>query len=964
MNDCTPDRPLPLSTEPHVLIWPDAQPVGWPPVDPTSSDDAPDLPCLPLRRALALSHDGDKPHVCAAVLVTPDTPDPYEKTHPRLNKGAEAVLKADHDENPDDPRTRVEARTLFIDFDLHDAQGDKRPWKTGEAATFLAAVHDEAQDEDHPLHGAYLYSTPHGWRAAFALSRSVPPHLYLGFARTFLRALQNEGLEPDPACHPTIGRGYALPRPDAARAYDPAVWGPDAPLHALQAISLDPTPFITRAARSGDHSASYTPLDPAVAGILASLPRPEPSPPSPSRLALPLRQALSRGFTIAGLGDQWRALLHGRPAFGARERNDLSFRFAALAVETLADHFHVEPDTYAPLDDSATLTALATSGYAALEPSITAACSAGISGTPIEQARAELWRMIIKQAAKEPGRERPERPTRAAPNADALARALATARNAPASTPDTPAPSFEAPLPSNASPPEGSRTPPSQPSAPEGSPLLVVHGSTYFVRDARSSSDDSREGDDAPLRFFGPTKNANAATVRLARGTSSLSEPAWVRGRADAQGRGAPRSWRNIEVDYGYVVDVVVTDHGSDAASLSPWPPQPGKRSTLVLPGLSIFPHEAHHDPEIEEWLDALAGDDVLGLRAWLGSAHLLGEPTAAVYLQGDPSVGKGLFINALRTLWADLQDAGPAVVRFGEVMGRFNAGLEQSPIVLLNEHIKHPGQPPKDEAVTARFRDFVGNFEHRVEAKNQSLREVRGCPRLVITANDERALPLGGVESEQALSAIIERLRHFDVDPEAAEVIKRAGGVRGVERWVEGRAFARHVAHLRNLWSEGEFDNVPGVKGHRYLVSGVRRPYHERLVLQGRRLDTLEAVALALTAGRKAAAMAGVRAEGGGVIVDPGALAERWTALTGNFKPRRADIARALASLQGSTEVRRNKKRMRLIPGTWVRKAARLTSVGTEETVMQALLAPTTEDDYAPALTAARNKQKTARKG
>ena len=43
---------------------------------------------------------------------------------------------------------------------------------------------------------------------------------------------------------------------------------------------------------------------------------------------------------------------------------------------------------------------------------------------------------------------------------------------------------------------------------------------------------------------------------------------------------------------------------------------------------------------------------------------------------------------------------------------------------------------------------------------------------------------------------------------------------------------------------------------------------------------------------------------------------------------------------------MRRNKRRMRLVPASWVRKAARVASVGTDETIMRALLAPLAPDD------------------
>ena len=929
------------TAEPHVLVWPAAQVAGWPPVDPTSATEAPDLPCTPLRLALAQTWPGLKPHASAAVLHTPGA-EPYAP-HPRLNKGAETLLAADAREHPNDPPTVVEARAIFIDVDLHTPKGAKRKWLPNEAQQTLDALAAEAHDDaDHILHGAYLYSTPHGWRAVYALARPVPPHLYLPFARAFLRTLASEGIDADPACHPTIGRGYALPLPTAHRAHSPA-WAPHSPPHAFSALFLDPTPYVRAGARSGPHSAPHRPLNPALAGTLASLTRPNP-PPAPLGALPPTeeRKALSRAFTLAGLRPQWRALLFGKPAYRAHDRNTATFRFAALAVEALADHEHARGK---PLDTPEPLKHIATLAYQTIEPSLAAAFHAGVSSTPLEQARAELWRMVVKQTAREPARERAAPPPQdvVAPEARL---ALARARQSP----PTSVPSYATPDTAPQAPPPTLKAPAEapHPSAPHDAPLLVVHGSVFFVRDARPTADDDRGGDDAPLRFYGGTRNANAATIRLQQGTGALSEPAVIRGQAANGGRGAPRAWRQIEVDYGFVVDDVVTDHGRTHAELIPWPAPPGTRPTLALPGVRLAPVQAQHDPDIERWLDAIAGyDDTEALRAWLATAHLLHMPTAALYLQGDPRVGKGLFVNALRTLWAAPGEPGPAPVRFGEAMSRFNAGLERSPIVLLNEHIKHSsGRPPKDEEVTARFRDFIGNLEHRVEAKNQPLREVRGCPRLVITANDNRALPLGGMESEQALSAITERLRHFDVHPNAAAVVAELGGHAGVKAWVEGRAFARHVAHLRQEYAAGAYNHVEGVGGTRYLVEGVRKSYHERLVLQGTRLDVLEAVALALVSGRVGAAQAGVHAEHGGVVVDPGALADRWNALTGNFKPKRALVTRALNSLQGSTEVRRNKRRMRLVPASWVRKAARVASVGTDETIMRALLAPLAPDD------------------
>lgn len=929
-------------------VWPDAFVQGWP-----DHDDAPDLPVLPLTEAIAKAIDGrlqgNKPHASAAVAVV----EGFAQPGPRLNQGAPPEFRrlVKEGEIPHEEQPIIECWAFFVDFDLHDKDEEgnalpKRPWREGEAEDLLGAVRAAAVP-GHPLHGAHLYSTKHGWRAVVELSRSVPPELYLGAARAFNEAVSvalsalppRTGLEPDAACHPTFNRGYALPLPGAV--YLPG------------SGASDPTPYVQQASRSVFRFRRRTSFD---------ADRPEPDRPlrerarlgggsrGPSSGDLLLLRYLSERWVQQGWASSWQQVSRGHIAWEAGEGNATMYKFAAFTAEALCDlvlasaqnPFGGEPGELC--ED--TLAVVAQETYLLVEPSLRAAVEEGVNTTPLEDSRTELWRMVTRCVEREPSRERrytydteTERRYREAQERARARMARLLARKAQPATQGAEAP------PQQGTPPSSPPTPSSGvigllPPAPEDAPHLVDHNGTYFVRDARRTPEDPRCGDEAPLRFFAPTSSGNAATLLLERGTADLSEPTYVRSSPSG---GALRKWRDISVDpKTAVVSEVVVDYRINHAEVSA--DVPGVKRRLSLPGAPLTPVEPKYDPEIEEWLDALAGDDPLGLRAWLALVHRMDKPLCAAYFRGPGSAGKGLFLSLLQTLWAPPRGDGPGIMPFGEVLGQFNAQLEQSPIVYINEAIKLPsGLRLRPTEISARFRDFVGETKHRVEAKNQTQRMVYGCPRMVITANDDNALPLDGGESGHSIEATIMRIRYFPVSDDAVRLLKARGGFEGCKPWLEGRGFARHVAWLRQQAELGAFDDVPGVNHDRFLVAGVPRGYHERMVLSGLRLDMLEAIALALLSGPRKAAENGVWPREDGVAVAHTLLSKGWTNITSNHKPKSQTLRVTLEALEGSKAVRHRHNgtsyRCWLIPKALIRRGARAASVGSDEALEKAMM-------------------------
>ncbi len=339
-------------------------------------------------------------------------------------------------------------------------------------------------------------------------------------------------------------------------------------------------------------------------------------------------------------------------------------------------------------------------------------------------------------------------------------------------------------------------------------------------------------------------------------------------------------------------------DHVELYYPTDPEPPAwvPARRTVRVrtLPPSRATPEES---PAVAEWLDALLSDapaHVAGrVLDWLATAHRLDRPTAAIYLQGPPGLGKGLFAAGVAGLW------GASPVAFSEATRNFNDGLLRSPVVLLDEGAL------VDRQVSSAFRSLVGQSAHRIEAKNKPVVTLRGCPRIVIAANNPLALDLRGQHEAEDHAAVAQRILHVEVSPRAAELLRDLGGMEGTAEWVVRRdgspgALPRHLAWLAAT------REVPA--GGRFLVEGVPTVYHLRL-LTGDPLYAGALIAIAAALGPTPPTEPGgpgifTRPGEGIAWVNPLRLHRRWQALVAEDVPRPTvqRVAGALAALARSS--------------------------------------------------------------
>lgn len=515
--------------------------------------------------------------------------------------------------------------------------------------------------------------------------------------------------------------------------------------------------------------------------------------------------------------------------------------------------------------------------YAIFHGPTVKAVEAGTSRTPLSEALGDLWDQCCRRAAHEAARKEAEHAAKAEAERK---RALLIAS-------------------SHVEGPEGGMLPP-----------LLFHDSTYYVLDAREIDGDGPPGSGLGLRYFPPTKNTQALRALLTKGCGDLDLHLFNE-------KGGFRQLPGLLAQYGYQIDRVILSLSARTPSI--------EGTTLRLPA-APRPHvePVQHD-DVDAWLRLLGGDDAEGLLDWLATCSILERPTSALYLQGAGGTGKGMLAGALGAMW------GAAPVSLSEATARFNSSIAHCPVVFLDEKIV-PATAAQAEGLSASFRSLVAETTRRVEAKGRPTASLEGAVRVIIAANNADALPLTGAHTSEDIEAVAQRIRHFHVDPRAADLL----GWERTAEWVRTRErkpgkIAQHVEYLHHTRSVDV--------GGRFLVPGVRRDYHEALALTSHRLDALAAVALAVAKGSQAASKAGVLMRdpesGAGprrLLVNVGELRRQWSTLTGDHRvPGQGTITGALSALDGVKKTRWRGLRYYVVPHRHLLRAATKLQISTE---------------------------------
>ena len=301
------------------------------------------------------------------------------------------------------------------------------------------------------------------------------------------------------------------------------------------------------------------------------------------------------------------------------------------------------------------------------------------------------------------------------------------------------------------------------------------------------------------------------------------------------------------------------------------------------------------YNPHVAEWLRLLAGRHHEKLLDWLATATQLSDPTAAIYLQGPPSIGKGLLANGIASLWP-----GSDATSFGDATGKFNGALCRNPLVYVDEISQ---TFDGGDGFSGSFRSLISESSRQLRRKNLPSGTLRGCPRLIIAANNSDALRLRESLTKADLEAIALRILHIQADDQAARYLEKLGGRTFTKFWVNTAdggpgVVAAHIAHLA-----ATREVQPG---SRFLVEGVISDWHRGLMgCSGVQGDVLAALAK-YRKDLHRREVVGIEFDDRGCWVNGPALRGQWELLLRRPPPDENTLARALRVLSNEKTYRR----------------------------------------------------------
>jgi len=428
-------------------------------------------------------------------------------------------------------------------------------------------------------------------------------------------------------------------------------------------------------------------------------------------------------------------------------------------------------------------------------------------------------------------------------------------------------------------------------------PPILYHGSAYYVLHA-----DAPEGP-----TYRPPVHAPAVCEALERwGDPSLQS---------RTSKNKPRQLAEYLADYGRQVVHVIAEMGRKISVF-----QADVNGGTLLEGvcipLDVAPVE---HPEVDEWLRRLGGEEADRLLDWVATVHRTDRPTCALYLQGTKGSGKNLLASGLAAIW------GTGPTDYEDAVGSFNDALARSPLVFADESMASINA----KNLSAAFRKLVGSSELRLARKFQPVATLRGSVRMLIAANNPNALALRESLTADDLDAIVDRILHVQVGPNAAQYLRDIGGREATEGWVlKADATPGKIAE-HAMWLA---ENRPITPGKRFLVEGVLTTFHRDLTLgAGMNAAVLAAVAHQLERGQDHPAVQCGHPDG--VLVNGPHLRKLWTSLTQTIAPQETEVSGALATLSTGTARKDVKSVGRLryyvIPSEAVLRVADILQIG-----------------------------------
>lgn len=347
-----------------------------------------------------------------------------------------------------------------------------------------------------------------------------------------------------------------------------------------------------------------------------------------------------------------------------------------------------------------------------------------------------------------------------------------------------------------------------------------------------------------------------------------------------------PKTIKELTHDYGTVAREVVVDLTAQRSYFD-------EASKTIVEAPRPIRVRAREHKDVAEWLKIFAGPKYDRLCQWLAVLTNLNEPCAALYLEGEPGVGKSLLALGASRIWAD----APAALK--DTMGDFNDALLACPLVFADE------KAPVDERGRVRtdeLREFIQARERSLRRKFRDIATIKGCARIVLAANNRNLLQTSEHLTEADIAAIVERIFYIRVTDASADHLRRIKreSPETLTRWVDGNAIAEHALFL------AETIHVP--RTNRFLVAGEASDLTNSLAVgTGLRSSVCQWLVSYLLnpsrltrCGKAETLVPLVRVRNGRFFVTARAITEAWEEYVGqDFKPPTPmAVSRALAGL------------------------------------------------------------------
>ncbi len=327
--------------------------------------------------------------------------------------------------------------------------------------------------------------------------------------------------------------------------------------------------------------------------------------------------------------------------------------------------------------------------------------------------------------------------------------------------------------------------------------VIVQHSSTYFVYNFKKEEFSRRLIKEEVLLY------ADRAWEGVkAYSTSYINEA----------GDEKTKTVSKLLLDYGVVVSSIEADLTITQSYLDRdrdvFVQLAGKRRSL----------KPQFDPLIDEWLHLVFKDHYEKGCDWLASLFTLDKPCCALYLQGPSGACKSVFSDGIAKLW----EYGKSI-KYTRVAQRFNAESAKSPFHWIDEGIK------KKERISSRdLRTFIAETDFEVEEKGHTPYVVKGCRRLLVAANSDKALCFDDDEEMTVddMHAVAVRFLHVQFGQEVVDFFsKHNEGWELTTRWKNG-GMAAHCLYL--------IQNRSVKLGRRFVVDGDETSMHRSMAMQG----------------------------------------------------------------------------------------------------------------------------------